>query len=1241
MNRIGKVLVPLVLVIVLGVIVYLWLRSAPTPTAVSLSREEKLELLCVKNEALARLENAEFKQAAALFEKIVAADAAEPMGYRNLALAVFEPGGNEGRSGRKDSKNLASMHPLLAAVDRLLEKEPDSPASHFLAGLAYFEQADLMRIPNEAAFTQARERMAKHLKRAAELSPNDPAPLYTLYWVEYQWGNPEKVSDETLAALRAAAARAPENLVILLELAKWLAQRQDPGLGSVVDRALKALPASRQNAQKDDPHALLRQVQDLLQKEPKQVPPGVSTGILGAINLLGRHPAYQQDRRLILPHPLEFTQPDFRPEFYAGLNEEAEPAIPIRFEATPLDSAKGQQGPPIVAAAHEEISSDDALFVPYHVVLRSGGEVTRVELFTSKEGPAFEPLELKGEFTGFRLVDLDLDWSPAGGKDKNVPADLDLVVFGRSGVRVLENSSAGGKRHWVDRTDKANLPPPADIQWLLVCDTDHEGNLDLIAGLKKGVRILRNRGGWSFDDVTNRSPGLDDLETGLAAYGDFDRDGDLDFALLSRANTLVFLENRRSGRFAIKEQDGTFEGAACLLAADVNNDGRLDLVIGQRAAVTVLTRERDSGPFHISTMGFSQPDPIVELGGFDLDNDGRLDLWVRTGKPGKPLKLFRNLGSLFEGLTHLLPALDDPIRTVTVADVDDDGDLDLIVAGPRGVHTLRNHGGNQHHWLSIRLRAEPSKEAEGGQAAKCNYFNIGGQIEIKSGRHYQMLPVHGPRTHFGLGRRKHAEAARVLWTNGVPHNVLRPGLDQILTEDQKPKGSCPFLFTWNGEQFVFVTDCLWSSALGMQLAHGVLMDHERQHNYLTIRDDQLKPRDGRYVLQFTNELWEVPYLDEVQLWAVDHPAEVEVHTNQRIPPGKEPFRLVTATEKRAPRAARDHLGRDVLQTIHRRDGKYLGGFARRRYVGLAEPHWLELDLSDLSHAKRATLFLTGWIWPTDTSANVAISQDPRFSGPEGVVGGVQPPALLVPDGTGWATGWTTAIPSMGFPSGKLQTVAVDLPLDKFPPHPSLSPAGGEGRVRGDYRVRIATSMELYWDEVFFTVDEPAVDLSVTKLMPVAADLHYRGYSRVGQESRESPILFDYHDVDPGPRWLPVPGPYTRFGAVTELLRQPDSAYVVMSPGDELTLEFDTLPPPAPGRRRTFVFFASGWLKDFDLNGEASDGAGPLPFDGMSRYPYLPEEEKPPPEFQQFRARYVTREAQRQLFWEALRGRGGR
>jgi hypothetical protein len=191
----------------------------------------------------------------------------------------------------------------------------------------------------------------------------------------------------------------------------------------------------------------------------------------------------------------------------------------------------------------------------------------------------------------------------------------------------------------------------------------------------------------------------------------------------------------------------------------------------------------------------------------------------------------------------------------------------------------------------------------------------------------------------------------------------------------------------------------------------------------------------------------------------------------------------------------------------------------------------------------------------------------------------------------------------------MQTLAIPLPLEAFP--------------QGDYRVRIGTRMEVYWDEAFYTVDEEPLavgDLEIARLRPVHGHLHYRGFSSPYQVSPTGPHRFDYDDVIGEPVWRSPPGPYTRYGLVTELLRDADDRYVVMAPGDELTLAFSA---QETGKNEgiTFLFVCEGWLKDFDLNGIGNESVLPLPYAAMRRYPYAAPEQHPDTTFIR---QYLTR-----------------
>jgi hypothetical protein len=252
------------------------------------------------------------------------------------------------------------------------------------------------------------------------------------------------------------------------------------------------------------------------------------------------------------------------------------------------------------------------------------------------------------------------------------------------------------------------------------------------------------------------------------------------------------------------------------------------------------------------------------------------------------------------------------------------------------------------------------------------------------------------------------------------------------------------------------------------------------------------------------------------------------------------------------------------------------------------------------------LFLRGWIYPTDASINVALSQQQELK--------PAPPSLEVRDAEGR---WKVAAASIGFPSGKDKTMVVDL-AGKFPTR--------------DHHVRIRTSMQIYWDQAFVSIDVERSPVTMTTLSPVSANLHFRGFSRMYRKGgRYGPYWFDYDTVSTASPWRPIEGAFTRFGDVLPLLKRPDDMYVVMGPGDETTLEFDassarTLPP---GWKRDFLLYTDGWIKDSDLNTAFGTTVDPLPFHAMQAYPYATGDAYPADTaHQRYRREYETRVTRR-------------
>lgn len=227
------------------------------------------------------------------------------------------------------------------------------------------------------------------------------------------------------------------------------------------------------------------------------------------------------------------------------------------------------------------------------------------------------------------------------------------------------------------------------------------------------------------------------------------------------------------------------------------------------------------------------------------------------------------------------------------------------------------------------------------------------------------------------------------------------------------------------------------------------------------------------------------------------------------------------------------------------------------------------------------LLAAGWVRPTDSSINVALSQS-SHAPPQGL-------SLEIPNGRG---GWQRVMEGLGFPAGKTKTVVLDL-ANLFPPDVPR-------------RLRLRTNLEIYWDAITWAQTPPEAEIRTQRLNPVETELRYRGFSEVMVVDRASPEVPDYHKlIGTAPRWRDLEGFYTRFGEVDELLEQVDDRYVIMNAGDELRLQFPVLESVADGWKRTFILIGDGWVKDGDLNTAFSRTVLPLPAHDQPDYDRSP------------------------------------
>lgn len=776
--------------------------------------------------------------------------------------------------------------------------------------------------------------------------------------------------------------------------------------------------------------------------------------------------------------------------------------------------------------------------------------------------------------------------------DFNNDFALDLYVAGPSGDRIWTNPRKVEQREQEYVLTPGGQPkPPVALPGKgpggpLAVDLDMDGDLDIVrpsgAPSQPAVRYLRNNGNMTFTDLT-ASSGLSLPSGGArqAVFGDFDEDGTPDLFVVRAAGPSQLFLNRRQDLFrnATKEWGVKPDaGALSATVADFDRDGRWDIVAAGRAPHGAVLyhnagRKFETDPAALRALGSFSAEWVQA---FDYDNDGWEDL-AFAGKEG--VRLLRNdRGRFVDGGS----VLKDAATFVRVVDYDQDGDLDLLVVTAGGrLRLLRNEGGNKRPWMRVELQGLTHQDQQSN-----NSYAVGAVIEPRTAWDQRRVLVTEPVTHIGLGAAERVVTLRVTWTHGVPQNRIAPELNATVHHVQRPTGSCPFLFTWDGATWRVAGDFNWRSPLGMLFARGAPIPHDQTGDWIRIDGEQMRPVGPYYQLVATEELREVSYFDLMRLLAVDHPADTEVFVDERFrmgPPA--PFRIYTARERRLPLSARNEAGEDLLPALKARDNVYTP-VPPGPYRGVRHPHDLILDLGTVPDPGNVRLFLNGWIYPAGTSTNVAAAQNPDIR--------VIPPTLYVGDGHG---GWTEADRNVGLPCGKRKTMVLDL-SNRF--------------IGNDFRVKLTTTMEIRWDRAFFTSGEKEALFRKTELPLAQATLEERGYSTPYKEVPDGPDLYDYNrplSQSQAPGWPPIRGAYTRLGECSPLLRKVDDQYAIVAPGDALSMLFDArhLPSLPAGWKRDFVFISDGWTKDSDKNTVTGETVGPLPFHGMKRYPYGPEE----------------------------------
>ena len=1096
---------------------------------------------------------------------------------------------------------VAEKHLTLA-----IRKIPQEPAAWANRGLLRLRQNQLSEAESD-------------LNKAHELAPGDPDIEILLGLL----ARAQAKYDDAVAHFRKAIDKRPHDLAILYTLAKLVqaaaAKGSDKEYQDLIERILKQQPfnmiamrewllVASQRADRDAVEMALKRYDDLapqwrtdraeqarsklreLKEEAKGPLPGDLPGdVQGLDNLLKPEQGYSRSSNALEPD-VDFFGTPLR-QFLRLYPLRNGPA-PADFSSTftvdhqlKFDRTSGwdfvapiwlgtQEMPAIIAANAREVRRMD------------GSDFSQE--FPS--GPQKVPPTASGV--------LPIDW--------NNDQRTDLLLAGAGGLRFLQQDESNLKVSFTDVTDKTKLDKDvlqADYYGAWAADTDMDGQLDIILAPRKGEPfVLRNNGDGTFL-VLKPFSGIDAVRA--FAWGDIDNDGAADAVFLDAQAKLRVFTNERSRHFNSRTMPDDLGKLTALTIADLNDDGIFDIVALRDDGTVLLVSDRDKGEgWEVKELfrwkgapGKTVPGDMRLIVG-DFDNNGAFDV-AALGPEGGQLWLNEGQGK-FTPLDKTLPG-----RIFAAEDIGR-GRLDFLALSETGEPVyLRNEGEELYHSQSIRATANPNAEGDN----RINSFTIGSEVEIRTGLMIQKQRLTSPRTHFGLGEQTVVHIMRFVWTNGAVQIEFNKCPDDIIRIQQRLTASCPFLFTYDGTGMQFATDCMWTSPLGMFINGQNSGGITQTEDWIKIRGDQLAPRDGSYDVRIQANLWETHFFDHLALKVVDHPADTEIFVDERfaIPPVKQE---VHVTSRPRPVAkAWDHYGHDVTDIVRAIDGRYLDSAGRGKYQGVTNEHWVEVDLGDDAPREGPVWLLAhGWLHPTDSSINVALSQG-EHEQPHGLV-------LEVPDPDKPGT-WKIGRDNLGMPAGKNKTIMI-----------RLDGITGKEVTR---RFRLRTNMEIYWDALQYATGLDGDLAHVTDTKMQAAELRYRGFLQMTRASDSSPELPHYDKIETvRQKWRDLIGYYTRYGDVLELLEKVDDRYVIVNAGDEIAMRFAVPTPPPKGWKRDFVWVSDGWVKDGNLNTGFSKTVLPLPYHDMTAYDRAPGRlvddpvyQRFPDDWKKYHTRYVT------------------
>jgi hypothetical protein len=422
----------------------------------------------------------------------------------------------------------------------------------------------------------------------------------------------------------------------------------------------------------------------------------------------------------------------------------------------------------------------------------------------------------------------------AAAGDFNGDGWMDLYVTNYGRNRLFQNNGNGT---FTNITDKAGVAAPNWSTCSTWFDYDNDGKLDLFVSSfvrysasgsifcgdnRLGRRyyciprvfkprpsyLFHNDGNGKFTDVSKQSGIASSLGKSFGAVAtDINNDGLMDLFVANDTAANFLFVNKGGGKFeeiglpsGVGYSDsGSPRSGMGVDATDYDGDGWQDLFVANidQELFSLYRNEKDL-TFTDQAGEIGQATRLLSGWGlkfFDYDNDGDPDLLLANGHPDdmvevqvskvkykEPLLMFENVNGRFKNVSARSGEVfqkDFPARGLSVGDIDNDGDLDvLIINNGEPPLLLRNEGGNRLNWLGLQLVARQSNPGAVGATITWEAGGVKRSRLKTSGGSY--LASHDPREILGLGQAAKIESVEIKWPSGKVDKLMNLPMNTYL-----------------------------------------------------------------------------------------------------------------------------------------------------------------------------------------------------------------------------------------------------------------------------------------------------------------------------------------------------------------------------------------------------------------------------------------------------------------------------